>query len=101
MGAKITGLAESLVPETNTHSKKDARDLPQLLYLCSWVTLSHYLCQLCVCRAQQILPGGEEATYGDYDGTLAQGIHTSHVNSGYLLLPHPFIIPNQFHFLLN
>lgn len=38
-GAEITRLAESLVPETNTHSKKGVGLQQQLLYLCSWVTL--------------------------------------------------------------
>ena len=38
-GAEITGLTESLVLETNIHSKKDVGHLQQLLYLCSWVTL--------------------------------------------------------------
>ena len=47
-GAEINGLAESLVPETNTHAKKDAGDLQQLLYLCSWSPFSLFVPALCL-----------------------------------------------------
>lgn len=36
-GAEITGLTESLISKTNTHSKKDVLHSQQLLYLWSWV----------------------------------------------------------------